>query len=145
MRKKIDHVLREMNTDDISGVINLLRVCNLYWEVDDTPEHFMAKLTQDKDLMIVAVVENKIVGFVMASFDGWAAIVWHFGILSEFRGSNIYSALANEIKNKLRQRGLKNGEMIYCLVMKSNSRMIQLLEHYAFRKLAEVHIMGRPI
>ncbi len=113
--------IREIEYADIPKVIDLLKVCDLYYESEDTIEKLERKLSRDKHLMLVFEEDSEIVGFVMASCDGWAAIFWHFCAHPNFRKQGIAKALLEEIKARLRLLG---ADKMYGLVMRSNQPML---------------------
>src|SRR3989344_8980821 len=83
-RSSLSHI-REMIGPDIDDVIELLKTCGLYYQEVDTHDNFEKKLRIDKDFMLVVEDRKRVIGFVMASYDGWVAMVWHLGILPSFR------------------------------------------------------------
>lgn len=141
-----DFLIRGMKARDVPQFIQLLKTCNLYYEEDDTPAKVLKKLKKDKKFMLVAIANDnnswkdkilsflacfgiahqKIVGAVMASFDGWAAIVWHFGVLSEFRGGKIARALMNRLEENLKKEG---ADCLYGFVDSRNERMLKIIMH----------------
>jgi ribosomal protein S18 acetylase RimI-like enzyme len=114
--------IRESSLEDIPGIIEFLKECRLYWEMDDTPEKLSHKLSADRDLMLLAVSGETIVGFAMASFDGWAALIWHFGVLPQYRSSQIALSLLRAISGALKKRG---ANIAYGLVMGDNAFMLK--------------------
>src|SRR5438105_1787518 len=105
---RIDIDIREMQALDIPEVINILKITQLFYKEDDIPSKFVEKLRLDGDLMLVAVCENEpgrpdkgdnVAGFVMASYDGWVAVVWHLCILPEYRSSDTFKKLRDAVVN----------------------------------------------
>ena len=138
----MDYLLRETEPKDIPAVIELLKACDLYYEGEDAPEKLLKKLAADKDLMIVAEADGKIVGFVMASYDGWAPIFWHFGVLPEFRNRGIGRMLLQEIEKRLRNRG---ADELWGLVKTDNEKMLRLLPLLGFKTYSAVHAIGKKL
>lgn len=132
-------VIREMEITDMDCVFELLKVCGLLNPEDDNRESFLKKMRVDKDLMLVAVVGDKVTGFVMGVYDGWAAAIWHLGVAPEFRKHGIAGGLIKEIKDRLKKRG---ANCVYGLVKISNTRMINLLSEFGLEKRFEVLAVG---
>ena len=121
--------LREIEYTDIPKVIELLKACELYYESEDTIEKLEQKLSRDKHLMLAFEETGEIIGFVMASYDGWAAIFWHFCVHPNYRKQGIAKALLEEIKARLRLLG---ADKMYGLVMQSNQPMLAYSQKHDF-------------
>lgn len=128
-------IIREIEAVDIDSILELLKVCGLFNPEDDTRESFLKKMRIDKDLMLVAVVSDMVVGFIMGVYDGWAAAIWHLGVRPEFRNRGIADELMKEIKNRLRKRGASR---VYGLVRTNNTQMRNLLSRFGLEKGPEV-------
>lgn len=132
----------ETNPGDIPEIIELLKKCKLYYPEDDNPENLARKLAQDRDLMLVNVRGHEIVGFVMASYDGWAAIVWHLAVLPAYRNLGIASELMLAIGSRLQKRGAK---MVYGFVETTNKRMLEISAHMGFNFGPNVLSIGKEL
>lgn len=144
----MQYTLRSPNSEEILQVIALLRECGLYYESEDTPEKLTAKLSQDgpRGLVIGAFDQNgTLVGFVMASFDGWAAIVWHYCVHPDLRsGTGLGLTLGRAILRRLRSLG---ADRVYALVETKNVRMHRFASAAGFEVDAgtPVLVIGRKI
>ncbi len=134
--------IREATDKDIASIIKLLKISKLYYPEDDNPDNLKRKLARDKDLMIVATINKRVIGFVMGTYDGWAAIVWHLSVLPEFRKLGIAKTLLLEIEQRLKQKG---AQVLYGLVQKDNLHMLELIPKLSFQKAAEVLVVSRKI
>jgi len=83
----------------------------------DSPQEIQKKLERDPDLFLVAETSGKIIGTVLGGFDGRRGMVYHLGVLSEYRRSGIGRALLDEVEDRLRQRGCLK---CYFMVIKDN-------------------------
>ncbi len=136
-------IIREPVLGEIPAIIKLLKSCGLHYENEDTPPKLERKLALDHDLMLVAEKGGVIAGFVMASFDGWAGIVWHFSVLPEFRkGTGIAVLLGEAIIERLKHRG---ADTVYGLVLPDNVRMLRLARGRGFRNGALVRVIEKNI
>ena len=125
----MEYDIVEMVRLDIGDVIELLKSCNLYYPEVDTPDNFERKLRLDKSLMLVARDKDRIIGFVMASYDGWVALVWHLGVLPAFRGQGVAKALITEIETRLKRRGANYS---YGLVKLINTSMRSIISKWGY-------------
>lgn len=132
----------EIRPGDIPEIIELLKKCNLYYPEDDNPENLARKLAKDKDLMLVNVRGHEIVGFAMASYDGWAAIVWHLAVLPAYRNLGIASELMLAIGSRLQNRGAK---MVYGFIETKNKRMLQISARMGFNFGPKVFSIGKEL
>ena len=134
--------IREIEYADIPKVIDLLKACDLYYESEDTIEKLERKLTHDKHFMLAFEESGEIVGFVMASFDGWAAIFWHFCVHPDHRKKGIAKTLLEEIKARLR---LVGADKMYGLVMSTNKRMLDYSKKNGFNFFLADHVIVTEI
>ena len=63
------------------------------------------KLKMDDDLLLVATVEERIVGTVMGGYDGHRGWIYSLAVLPEFRREGIGSALCRRLEELLTKRG----------------------------------------
>ena len=138
----MEYKIREMLGSDMEDIINLLKVCELYYPEDDTPSKLKNKLQIDRDLMLVAVSEDKIIGFIMANYDRWVASIWHLGVLPEFRSNGIARSLMLEIQRRLKVRG---ADLVYGFVRLKNNNMRQIVSKWGFTEGAEVAVICKRL
>jgi len=132
--------IREMQEKDISNVLELLKTCNIYYPNVDTKENFSKKLIKDKKLMLVAMQNEKIVGFVMALYDGWIAFVFHLGVLPDLRKKGIGGLLFKEIEERLKDEG---AERVNVLVSNDNILSKNFFLNSGFEITGQDYILGK--
>lgn len=163
-REKARFHVRSMVKKDIPVVAELLKLCDLFrGEGDklcgffrddgDTVENLKRKLARDRNLTVVAIVRGRVIGFMMASYDGWVATIWHYGILLEFHGEGIVHALEKAISKKILQRHRKlslragvvpkENLLIHTLVLSQKQALLRLLTAKGFFQGPQVFVICR--
>src|SRR5947207_9058754 len=98
--------VREYAASDRGDVVVL-------WELvfaDDPPRNAPGlvidrKLGTQRDLFLVAVVEQRVVGTALGGYDGFRGWVYHLAVHPDHRRSGIGRQLMHEIELRLRSRG----------------------------------------
>lgn len=105
--------------DDYPAVLSLWEMAGpgLHVGRSDSPQEILKKLQRDPDLFLVAEASGKIIGTVIGGFDGRRGMVYHLGILPEYRRSGLGRALMSEVEARLLQKGCLK---CYLMVIKDN-------------------------
>ena len=79
-------------------------VRNAYWKYDFNRENLLKQIEKDEADIFVAIVDKKIVGFSVVDFyyGGQAHMKW-IGILEDYRGEGIGTALLLKIEENLKK------------------------------------------
>ncbi|ANJ29050.1 GCN5 family acetyltransferase [Agromyces aureus] len=93
--------------DDIGGLIAFWQVAG---ENDgrpvDTPDAVARQLERDPDALIVARAEGRIVGTVIAGYDGWRAHLYRLAVLPSHRRRGIARELMRRAEARLAAFGV---------------------------------------
>jgi ribosomal protein S18 acetylase RimI-like enzyme len=108
----------------------------------DTLEEIEKKLARDPDLFLVAECEHKIVGSVIAGYDGRRGMVYHLAVDSSVRGRGIGSRLMEEIEARLRAKGCLKS---YLLVAEDNHEVDAFYKKQGWRHMDNVHLFGKEL
>jgi ribosomal protein S18 acetylase RimI-like enzyme len=138
----VDFRVRPLLVQEIPEVISLLLTCGLHCAEDDNMWKLTQKMRRDSDLMLAAVSDDRVIGFIMASYDSWAAMLWHFCVLPEFRGTKVADALMREILERLKARG---ADIVYALTKPNNERMLKFAAKRGFLKGPKFHVLSKPL
>lgn len=157
-REKARFHIRSMLKKDIPVVAELLPLCNLFRELKfdgDTIENLKRKLARDKDLTVVAIAGGRVVGYMMAFYDGWMAAIWHYGVILEFHGEGIVRALEKAVSEKILQKhrrlSLRAGVTpqenlrIYALLLSEKQALLRLLTQKGFSQGPQVFVVWHNI
>ena len=93
--------IRTARGSDFPQAVELWRTVG--WSAgDDTGQ----RITESPSLeLLVAVIDRRVVGTVLLSFDGWWGWVYRLAVADEHRNRGIAAALIHEAEEGLRQRG----------------------------------------
>ncbi len=100
-------IIREFRMKDYNECVKLWRICGLYVWYMDNKEDIRKYCKKNRELFLVAEINGKIVGSVMALYSGNFALVYHLGVLPEYRLRGIGRMLMKEILNRLRRKGAR--------------------------------------
>ena len=104
--------------------------------VSDEPEEIAKKVAHDPDLFIVAEnEEGKIIGAVMAGFDGRRGLIYHLAVAPEYRERGLGTALMDEIEARLRAKGCLRA---YLMVVPSEEEVLAFYRKRGWENLPVV-------
>ena len=101
------HIRQFVYPDDYSAVLALWETAGpgLHVGRSDSPQEILKKMQRDPDLFLVAEIDAQIVGTVIGGFDGRRGMIYHLGVLPEYRRSGIGRALMAEVEIRLQNKG----------------------------------------
>ncbi len=83
------------------------------------------KLRNDRDLLLVSLIDNVVIGSVIGGYDGHRGWIYSLAVHPSHRRQGIASALMHAIEEKLRERGCLK---VNLQVLASNTEVIALYE-----------------
>ena len=114
------------------SVVDLWKLCF----PDDPPwnepaEMIRRKTAQNDDLFWVAAVDGRVVGTILAGYDGVRGWIYHLATHPDFRRLGLATALMNQAETRLRELGCPK---INLQVRKSNTEVVAFYKAYGFRE-----------
>lgn len=98
--------VRAFSDADWAAVAELWKAVFADTQLHNEPDSVIQrKLGVQSDLFLVAEVEGRIVGSVLAGYDGVRGWVHYLAVLTEYRGSGIGSALMRAAEDRLQALG----------------------------------------
>lgn len=99
--------IRKMKIEDYEELIELWERAELNYKQcgRDSKEHILKELNANPDLFLVAEQDEKIIGSVLATYDGRKGWLNRVAVDPEFRGKGLGKKLCLKAENVLRKRG----------------------------------------
>jgi ribosomal protein S18 acetylase RimI-like enzyme len=98
--------IRAAGPDDIPAVLSLWSDAAAPTSTDDV-DGVGALLERDPGALLVAEVSGRIVGTVIAAWDGWRGSVYRIVVAPEYRRDGLGRRLLDEAENRLRRVGAR--------------------------------------
>lgn len=134
--------IRPYQDKDQAGLIALWRdVFSADAPHNDPQTALDKKLRHDRDLLLVSVMDDEIVGSVMGGYDGHRGWIYTLAVTPSLRRRGIASALMRAIEEKLRQRGCLK---VNLQVVESNVEVVALYEELGYHVEARIS-MGKKL
>jgi ribosomal protein S18 acetylase RimI-like enzyme len=99
-------VIRPAGPDDIPAVLSLWSDAAAPTSTDDA-DGVGALLVRDPGALLVAESSGRIVGTVIAAWDGWRGSVYRIAVAPTFRRKGLGRRLLDEAENRLRRVGAR--------------------------------------
>lgn len=99
--------IRPCRPDEIPAVLDVWRLAEAIPSITDTPEDLAQLLRHDLDALLVALLDDRIVGTAIATWDGWRGGIWRLAVLPEARRRGVARALVKEAEGRLRAKGAR--------------------------------------
>ena len=122
--------IRPYEAGDKSGLIQLwTEVLPDRAPHNDPLSSLERKLVVDSDLLLVAVVDDVVVGTVMGGYDGHRGWIYSLAVLPEYRKQGIGSALIQEVEARLKLRGCMK---VNLQVLVTNASVVDFYERLGY-------------
>jgi ribosomal protein S18 acetylase RimI-like enzyme len=108
--------LRPATADDIDDVLNLWREATQP-SVTDSAEMLTALVRRDPAALIVAESEGRIVGSVIAGWDGWRGAIYRLAVAPDYRRRRLGQALLGAAEERLVGVGARR---LHAIVVETN-------------------------
>ena len=99
------------------------------------------KLRTDRDLLLVALIDDRVIGSVMGGYDGHRGWVCSLAVTPSHRRQGIASSLMHAIEEKLKARGCLK---VNLQVLSSNAEVVSFYKELGF-KIEERISMGKKL
>jgi len=100
-----------------------------------TTSDLISKIEADKFSVIIATIDDKIVGFCITKFDDFLILLEWFGVLDNFRGKGIANMLLTEVDEVISIRGCHK---IWCDCRTTNKASIYILTSHGYSRLVTI-------
>jgi len=99
--------IRPLTEREIPGVLELWKAADASPTVTDTLEDISRLLQREYARFLVAEIDGKIVGSIIATFDGWRGIVYRLAVDPAHRREGIASDLTKKAEESFAQWGVR--------------------------------------
>jgi len=101
-------LIRPFRLGDYSAITRIWQETGLDQSETESLNDLAQQLAWDSDLVMVAELEEKVVGVVVGTIDGARAYFYRLAVLPEMQGSGIGRELVAAIEKRFKQRGVNN-------------------------------------
>lgn len=104
--------IRSANNDDIAAVLALWQQADAEPSHTDDPAGLTTLLARDPDALIVAEHDGRIVGSVIAAWDGWRGSIYRLAVVPEVRRQGTGRRLLEGAHERLHAAGARRIQAI---------------------------------
>lgn len=97
--------IRPARPADIDRLLELWKRAGIRSNVTDEKKMLKVRLAKDRDLFLVACHGSRIVGSLIAGWDGWRGSMARLAVDPAYRGKRIAQRLVERTEARLRKRG----------------------------------------
>ena len=123
------------------AVIDLWKKCNLVVPQNDPVEDIRRKLDFQPELFFVALLRGKLVGSIMAGYEGHRGWLNYLAVLPEYQKRGYGGKLVEKAVGELRKLGCLK---VNLQVRRSNVSVIEFYKHLGFKE-DEVVSLGKRL
>jgi len=123
------------------ALVDLWKKCNLVVPQNDPVEDIRRKLDFQPELFFVALLRGKLVGSIMAGYEGHRGWLNYLAVLPEYQKRGYGGKLVEKAVGELRKLGCLK---VNLQVRRSNVSVIEFYKHLGFRE-DEVASLGKRL
>jgi ribosomal protein S18 acetylase RimI-like enzyme len=135
----VDVTIRAASLGDTAEVLSVWRSADAVPSATDDPQGIERLLERDPGALLTAIVDEQIVGTLVAAFDGWRGSMYRLAVLPDFRRLGIGGALISAGERRLRDLGARR---LSALIMRDHPEAVSIWEMCGYARDAR---MGRWI
>ena len=98
-------ITRTARPDELDAILDLWGATGLGLRPTDAPGSLEGLIENDPDALVVAEEDGRIVGTLIAAWDGWRGNMYRLGVLPQYRRRGIASELVRAGERHLFDRG----------------------------------------
>jgi len=120
-----------------TAVMDLWKKCNLVVPQNDPIEDIQKKIDVQPELFFVALLKNKLIGSVMAGYDGHRGWLYYLAVLPEYQKKGYGKKLVKKAVNELRKLGCLK---VNLQVRTDNTSIVNFYKHLGFKEEERVSL-----
>jgi ribosomal protein S18 acetylase RimI-like enzyme len=121
--------IRRYQDSDEESVVHLWSECELTRPWNDPHKDIRRKLSVQRELFLVGVIDGRVIATVMAGFDGHRGWVNYLAVAEQFRRRGLARALMQRVESQLKDMGCPKLNM---QVRVSNSAVLAFYERLGY-------------
>jgi ribosomal protein S18 acetylase RimI-like enzyme len=102
-----DWIIRDATSADIAAVLELWRSSEARPSLTDNEAVVGSLLADNPGALFLADVHGKVVGAVIATFDGWRGNIYRLAVNPDYRRRGLARAMVSEAEGRLRAKGAR--------------------------------------
>jgi ribosomal protein S18 acetylase RimI-like enzyme len=120
-----------------TAVIDLWKKCDLIVSQNDPREDIQKKLDFQPELFFIALLKNKVIGSVMAGYDGHRGWLYYLAVLPEYQKRGYGRQLVEKAVNELRKLGCLK---VNLQVRTGNASVVDFYKNLGFKEEERVSL-----
>src|SRR5690606_26443880 len=96
---------RQFHPDDTEQTVALWQACGLTRPWNDPHKDIERKLQQEPELFIVAEHNGRLLGSVMAGYDGHRGWIYYLSVLPQYQSQGLGKSLVLQAEQRLHSKG----------------------------------------
>ena len=125
-----DVEIRPARPDELEAVLGVWTAAGSVPSVSDSPEALARLLTFDGDALLVAVTGGRVVGTLIAAWDGWRGAMYRLAVVPDQRHRGIATALVGEGERRLAAKG---SPRVAAIVMREHDHATGFWRRFGYR------------
>jgi ribosomal protein S18 acetylase RimI-like enzyme len=122
-------ILRTATAHDVAAVLDLWVGAGTHPTSTDDAPAVTALVTRDPDALLIAETGGRMVGTLIAAWDGWRGNMYRLAVLPDVRRRGIAAALVGEGERRLRGRGCRR---VTALVVDADVHAVDFWTHVGY-------------
>jgi ribosomal protein S18 acetylase RimI-like enzyme len=132
---------RQFHPDDTEQTVALWQACGLTRPWNDPHKDIERKLQQEPELFIVAEHNGRLLGSVMAGYDGHRGWIYYLSVLPQYQSQGLGKSLVLQAEQRLHSKGCPK---IQLMIRQDNSGVQDFYRTLGYEQ-AEVVVLGKRL
>jgi len=132
-----DWRIRDATPEDVEAVLDLWRRADATESSTDSPEYLAQLVRGWPGALVLAVDAKRVVGSVIAGFDGWRGKVYRLAVNPDYRRRGVGRALLREAEARLRAQGARR---VHANVESDHPLAVAFWQSTSYAHVPRIHI-----
>jgi len=102
-----DWIIRDASMSDVGAILDLWRSSEARPSLTDNEAVVAALISSNPGALFVADVAGRVVGAIIATFDGWRGDIYRLAVDPDYRRRGLARAMVHEAEARLAARGAR--------------------------------------